>query len=373
MRVCAAPARAVNGMAMPAGRHAATVVAAAVGYTALVVWLTWPLASMVTERLPCPQPLACTTDTPYSAWAASWVSHALLTLSPVGAANIYYPAADALFYGPAAFGVVPYALPVFAATGNAAAAIDVAFLACVALTALALHWVVWRWTDSHLAGFVAAWAVLMNRWFLWGFVAVTPHLAAIQYLPLIVYLAARPLDRWQPTLLLSALIVIQSLTDPVYVAAAVFAPLGVLALARLARRAWRPSGVRLLAVLAGAMACLVPFFHAYARVRASDPAFAEHSAWASHRKLFVLFAGVHPTDLESVWRTGSHPTTMVPAMLAVIGLGAVVAIGRRVFTSGSGLGRAWCHAGYWAVVGTLVSLSPVATYSSRTRDSRKTS
>src|SRR6185436_12370010 len=180
---------------------ATTVVAAAVCYTALVVWLTWPLASLLTVRLPCPQPTVCVFDTLYSAWAASWVSHALLTLSPVGAANIYYPAPDALFYGPAAFGVVPYALPVFAATGNAAAAIDVAFLACVALTALALHWVVWRWTDSHLAGFVAAWAVLMNRWFLWGFVAVTPHLAAIQYLPWIVYLAARPLDRWQPALL----------------------------------------------------------------------------------------------------------------------------------------------------------------------------
>jgi hypothetical protein len=32
----------------------------------------------------------------------------------------------------------------------------------------------------------------MNRWVLWGFVASTPHLAVLQYLPLIVFLAAAP-------------------------------------------------------------------------------------------------------------------------------------------------------------------------------------
>src|SRR5262245_61043982 len=115
---------------MSIGRHATTVVATAAVYTTLTLWLTWPLAAMLSAWLPCPRPLVCTFDTPYSAWAVTWVSHALLTLSPVGAANIYYPAPDALFYGPAAFGVVPYAIPVFAATGSAAAAINVAFLAC---------------------------------------------------------------------------------------------------------------------------------------------------------------------------------------------------------------------------------------------------
>jgi hypothetical protein len=348
-------------MAMPAGRHAATVVAAVVGYTALVVWLTWPLASLLTVRLPCAGSLVCGYDTVYSAWAASWVSHALLTLSPIGAANIYYPAPDSLFYGPAALGVVPYALPVFAATGNASAAINVAFLICAVSTALALHWVVWRWTGSHLAGFVAAWAFLMNRWFLWGFVAVTPHLSAIQYLPLIVYLAARPLERWQPAVLLCLLITIQCLTDPVYVAAAVLAPLGVLALVRLVRRAWRPSGLRLLAVLVGAIVGLVPVLYAYARVRARDPGFAGQSLWAFFPQFFRPFAGVVPTDLTTLWWSGDRPITMAPAMLGLIGLGSVIGLARRKLCAGSGLGLAWRHAGLWAVVGTWVSLSPIAT------------
>src|SRR6185369_7879430 len=165
----------------------------------------------------CTRPVPCPYDTVFSAWAVSWVSHALIT-DPfhVGSANIYYPSSDALYYGPATLGAVPYALPVFLATGNAAAAINTAFLSSVALTALALHWVVWRWTGSTLAGFVAAWAFLMNRWFLWGFVAVTPHLAAIQYLPLIVFLAARPLSNVRKVIVLTVLVTLQCLTDPVY-------------------------------------------------------------------------------------------------------------------------------------------------------------
>ena len=336
--------------------------ALAVGYTALAVWLTWPLASMLATALPCTDSYTCQFDTVFSAWAASWVSHALATAPlHVGSANIYYPSSNALYYGPAALGAVPYALPVFLATGNAAMATNAAFLASIVLTALATHWVVWRWTDSHPAGFVSAWAFLMNRWFLWGFVAVTPHLAAVQYLPLIAFLAARRLSTVRQAIVLMGLVTLQCLTDPVYVAVAVLLPLWALALSRIARPAWRRSGWWLAAVLAGSLAVLLPLLAAYARARAMEPLLAKQSAWGSSAMLYAAFAGLPPNDLSALLWRGDAPTTIAPAILGIILTGVVVAAVRGWRGQWSGLGHAWRHAGLWAFVGTWLSLSPVAT------------
>jgi hypothetical protein len=291
----------------------------------------------------------------------SWLSHALTTAPwHAGEANIYYPDPRALYYGPAGFGAVPYALPAFVVTGNAAVAANVAFLSSVALTALALHWVVWRWTRSAAAGFVAAWTLLVNRWFLWGFVATTPHLAAIQYLPLIAFLAAEPLWTRRRALVLLALITLQCLTDPVYVAPAVMIPLGVLALSRLGRRAWRSSGWRLFGVLAAVPLCLAPFMIGYVRVRMDNPALARQSLYL-HGAAGVL----SPTDLTTLF--WSSPTPQLPpptsigfAVLGLIALGGLSGALGRLRGAGSGLGRPWAHAALWALVGTVISLNAVA-------------
>lgn len=337
-------------------------------YTALTVWFTWPLAATSGDRLPCTNPSSCTYDTPYSAWAVSWVSRALATApSTLAGANIYHPARNALFYGPAGFGAVPFAMPVFAATGNAATAINVAFLSCTALTATALHWVAWRWTASTLAGFVAAWTFLVNRWFLWGFVATAPHLAAIQYLPLIVFLAARPLAGWPAALGLLSLITLQCLTDPAYAAPAVLVPLGVLALSRIARPARRPEGWRLVAVLAAAVVLQVPVLAGWASVRANDPDFAEQTVWKLHPLLAAEFANVPPTDLSRLlWSGGgattTPPTATAPPILGLIALGALVAVvRRRRGADGRDLAAAWRHGAFWTVLGIVISLSPIAT------------
>jgi hypothetical protein len=290
----------------------------------------------------------------------SWIGHALTT-SPLELpnANIFWPDRLALYYGPSPFGVVPYALPAFLATGSAAAGTNTALLVSAALTALALHGVVWRWTGSAAAGFVAAWTLLVNRYYIWGFVPTTPHLTTIQYFPLIVYLAAGPLQGWWRPLALLALVAAQCLSDPVYVGPAVVAPLGVLALSRLARRPWRQSGWRLLGVLALLPLALAPFLAGYLRVRLANPALRSQTPWAGATALLA----VEPTHLNSLfWRTSTPlavPTTVgliVVGLIAAGGLAGVLCWRRGI---GSGLGRRWAHAGFWVVVGTFIALSPV--------------
>jgi hypothetical protein len=344
------------------GHVLARLVVGLVGYLGLTIWLTWPLASELGTKLPCPDP-TCEFDTVYSAWVMSWLSHAL-TSAPwhVADANIYAPAPQALYYGPAGFGAVPYALPAFVATGNAAVALNVVLLACASSTALALHWVVWRWTGSMAAGFLAAWTLLMNRWYLWGFAATVTHLTALQYLPLIVFLAALPSSTFRQALVLLALVVIQCLTDPVYVAPAVLAPLGVLAASRIARRAWRPSGWRLLGVLAAVPLCLAPFVLGYVQVRLQNPGLARQTLWKI--AAMAVQIGVHRTDLATLfWRTpGPRMPAPISVGLVVIGLvaaGGLTGAFRWWRGAGSGLGRPWAHAALWVLVGTFISLTPM--------------
>lgn len=341
---------------MPRLGRSTRVAGLCLGYLGLVVWFTWPLAAAPGTTLPNTS-FACTHDTLYSAWAQAWVSHAITTApTRVADANIFFPDSHALFYGPAAFGAVPWSLPVFLATRNAALATNVAFLLCLALTAVAMHWVVWRWTGLDSAGFLAAWGLLTSPWLLWGFIPTAPHVAALQYFPLIVFLAAEPrMDRRRGTLLI-ALIAIQCLTEPVYVAPAVLAPLGLLALSRIARPAWRLHGVRLLLVLAAALVCVAPFLLGYAWVHAHNPALATQTPW---RRLII------PTDLSKLLWSGSDATSMGPVMLVTIVAGALLAGWNRWWGSTAIPSRAWNHGLFWALAGTLISISPVALWGLR--------
>src|SRR5262249_32249838 len=132
------PARAsfFGSRRMPSCRDAARILALLAVYMGLTVWLTWPLAASLGSKLPCPARLVCYFDVLYSAWAVSWISHALTTAPwQLADANIYFPDPQALYYGPAALGAALYALPAYALTGNAAIAINVVLLVSVALTA----------------------------------------------------------------------------------------------------------------------------------------------------------------------------------------------------------------------------------------------
>src|SRR6185369_16118520 len=101
----------------------------------------------------------------------------------------------------------------FAATGNPTLALNLVLLGCIAATATSLHRVVVHWSGSELGGFVGGWTFLTARWVLWEFFPTAPSYSVLQYLPLIVLLAATPATRWRNALRLAPLIALQCLTD----------------------------------------------------------------------------------------------------------------------------------------------------------------
>lgn len=322
-------------------------------YGCATIWLTWPLAQASFTSLPCTTK-ACSFDTTYSAWVLAWGSHALVTPGVrLADANIFYPAPDALYYGPAGFGALPFFLPVFVLTGHAGFATNVMLLLSATLSALSLHWVVRRWTGLESAGFVAGASLLVHPWYLWGFVGVTPHLAPIAYFPLIAFLAARQDLHWRGALLLTVLIVAQCLTDPVYVAAAVVAPLGLLALSRLACRRSRRDGLVLAGALATSLLCLLPFLLGYLRVRAANPQIEEQTSWRNT---------LRATYLEGLFWSGNQPTTIAPAALVLIAIGLALlarrALSRRALPHDVG----WRHGALWLLAGAFVSLTPTGVW-----------
>jgi len=333
-------------------------IAVIAGYLAFVTWLTWPLWSQSAAALPCTNP-ACGFDPLYSAWVLAWESHALVTAPlRIGDGNIFFPTRQAVFYGPAGFGALPYFAPAYAFSGNPAVAVAALIILCAALTAAALHAVVQQWTGRHVAGAVAALVFLTNRWVLWGFLPSAPHLMPLQYFPFIALLAAGRLEsrgRWWGLL---GLVALQCLTDPVYVALAVLVPLGVLALMRCARRVLRREGVLLGALIVAALVALAPVFAGYAAVRRANPNLVQQTLWMRPRA---------PSELTQLFWWGEAPTTIAPAGLFLIVVGGILALVRRraAARTGSTLERptshAWAHALLWAVVGTVISLDPRST------------
>ena len=318
-------------------------------YAGVVVWLTWPLARHLTTHLPGGRP-----DALYMAWVLAYESHALTT-APLALldTNIFHPARRTLFYGDTGFGMLPYFLPTFVLTGNPTLAINVAFLGCIALTASALHLVVHRWTGSHLAGLVAGWTLLTRPWVLWEFIPSAPSYAVLQYFPAIVLLAATP-ERLLPLL---PLVVLQCLTDVVYVAPAVLVPLGVLALGRTLRSRTRAAGLRLLTVLALALVVLAPVYLGHRAVWAANPLLQFQSYWTS------FLAPMWPTLLPSALSHGPIAVGYAPLLLIVAG--ALSAARRRLRGETEWRRRAWLHGGFWAAVGTFISMTPVVSWSGR--------
>ena len=261
-------------------------------YLSLVVWLGWPLPARLGTHLPRTT-FSSDFDTLYTTWALAWETHAVTT-DPARLidANIYHPAAAALLYGPTAFGALPFFAPVFLATANPVLAINVTLLLALGLTALGAHLVVARWTGSEPAGFVAGAVFLTNRW-MWQWAPAAPQFAVLVYLPWIMYLAAAPTG-WRATWALLALVALQTLAEPVYLAPAVLGPLAVLATGRIASPGARAAGVRLLAVTIMAAALLAPLYVGYAGVRAANPSLAQQTLWRNEALMPLLL----PTRLS---------------------------------------------------------------------------
>jgi len=321
-------------------------------YALAVAGITWPLASVMSTHLTATA-LGSQCDQHHAIWALAWESHALATApSTFLDANIYWPAKHALLYAAASFGSLPYFAPVFLTTGNPALSMNVVFLLGVTLTAAALHLVVVRWTGSYLAGAIAGATFVCTRWVLWEWLPAAPQYAILVYVPFIVGLAARPQLDTRGTLALAALVALQSLTDLVYVAPAVFAPLGVVAAARLVRPTTRREGARLLGALALALLPLAPLCLGLLWVKWENPDLAAQSVWKP------IFAA---TPISRAL-FGRLVAVAVPIVTLVLVAAGAVSRARRPRDDDAVRARAWACALTFATVGTCLALPYNATW-----------
>jgi hypothetical protein len=325
----------------------ARVAKVALCYTLLAAWLTWPLAGSLATHLPRNFP-GWDFDQNYSGWVLAWESRALVDGNAhLADANIYHPESGTLFYGPLALGALPLFAPLFLSTGNPTLALNFVFLAGIALSATLLHLVVRAWSGSHAAGAVAAVAFLANRWLLLILVPSVPHLAVLFYFPLIVFLAATSALRWRAALLLLVLVVLQCLTDPVYVAPAVLAPLLILAVYRGARAATRGRGVRLAAIVAVATSIVGAVFLPYLSLRAENPNLAQQTNWP-RPKLEAL-------DLPGGLFSPLSPLA-IPSLALLLIVVAVAVAAWRGWRGSRAEASAFRHALLWSGLGILLSL-----------------
>jgi hypothetical protein len=332
-------------------------VAVGIAYLAATIWLTWPLGSVAASQLPMVN-IISRGDLLLMAWALVHASRTLVTAPwSLPDANIYHPTPRSFFYGETGLGAVPYFAPVFLATGNVSLAINVLFLGCVAMTALAVHAATHHWSRSHLAGFVAGATFLTAPWVLWTWVPAAPNYAVLQYLPFIVVLAARRLKTWRATVGLAALVVVQGLTSA-YVAAATLLPLAALAAARLVRRSTRAPGLRLVAALALASVVLLAASWGYVLVRRDNPRLAVQSLYTSTRLAWTVI----PDQLFQTRR----PTALLPVVWVLIACGLFVRlVGRDRIGDPPGMATAWRHCGLWMAVGLYFSLTPIVVWHGR--------
>ncbi|MCH2173733.1 hypothetical protein MK489_23395 [Myxococcota bacterium] len=317
-------------------------------YAIVLVWLTWPLASRPGTLVPNTK-LAAQSDGGHALWALAWETHALTTdPARLPDANIYHPAESALFYGPTAFGALPFFGPVFLASGNPVLAMNAVFLGGLTLTAWVLHLVAARWTGSFLGGFLAAWTLLTTRWTLWHWIPMVPYWALLFPFPLVMFLTSRPAMRGRPMLLLLLpLLVLQCLIDPVYLASALILPLSLLGLWRLLCPSTRRNGLLLLTTIGFAVLCLAPVYAGYARVQTENPSLPNQTVW-NREDL---------TRLPGAFLAPRAPTAVPAATLVLVGLGAgILAVRtRRTETRDT---SAWRHGAFWACAGVVLSLEP---------------
>jgi len=317
----------------------------------LVALLTWPLPARVTTELPyTPRGF----DSLLLGWALAHETRALTDPAVSFAdGSAFHPSPRSLLYGEAAFAALPLFAPSFLATGNPTLALDVTLLGGLLLTAASLHVVAVALTASQGAGCVAGLVFLATPWVHRVWAPAAPNYALLAFLPWIVLATAEPRAprSWRAALVLLVLIVAQGLVSA-YVAAAVLAPLLLLAVCRLPRARSRAGGARMLAVTLAAATVLAAVYSMHLAVRGlvPDPG---NTFWAT--------SFLPPIDLPLGLRSPDLPLAVPSAALLVIVLGGLALLlgpdARR-----DGLGRrGWSAAAFWVATGILISLPPRTT------------
>ncbi len=315
--------------------------------TALTLWRTWPLASM----LGAGAPTLTYFDWIYTSWTLAWQVHAIAIGAPLAAANIYHPAPDALFYGPLCTGLLPLFAPVYWASGNALLAVEVAYLFAVMLTGVSVHLVVRAWTRSWAAGAVAVATLFACD----GSIAMTapaPQWAALAFFAPLVWALDRA-STWRGAAIVALLATAQCLTEPVYVAPAVIGLVCAAGVLRLFATKTRPTGIRLLVAAAASVALLLPLVIGFLRVRLANPALAAQTLWPTTEYV------ASPTEVAAVWLQNLPQELplrfLVPALAAVA---LIRAFDRSRATTVHAI--TWLDAGLLAVLPFALWLAAIA-------------
>jgi hypothetical protein len=242
-------------------------------YGAIACALSWPLVTSVgTAVLAIRIALA---DVLLIVWATAWGGHALAT-NPAALfeGNTFYPSGKAIVGSEHALGTLPIFAPVWAATGNPIAAFNVHLLLMVALSGLAMHVLVRRWTGSETAAYVAgiAFAAAPWRMNLWS---NAPHLLATAYLPVTVLCLDRTLVRPSvPAVLCGAIALALEIACSFYLGAIALAGVAAYLVADLVVRGVRARLAPLLgavALVAAAMLLVLPVTLPYLGTARSEP------------------------------------------------------------------------------------------------------
>ena len=162
-----------DGSASPPVRALYELALVVVGFSALIVAVTWPLASHPATLAYKPQ----SSDGQFSVWNVAWVAHALLT-DPrhVFDANIFYPHRGTLTYSETNLAAGALGVPAYWATHSAYATHNLVLLASFVLNATGMYYLARHVAENRWAASVAALA--------FGF---TPYLFAhLQHMQLLL-------------------------------------------------------------------------------------------------------------------------------------------------------------------------------------------
>jgi hypothetical protein len=149
------------------------------------------------------------------AWTLAWNNHAMLDGVPsYWDANIFYPATQTLALSEHLFGISLFSLPVYAATRNPALAYNVVWLFSFPASAMAAHWLAWRYTRDHIASMLAG---VIYAFCFFKILHGGGHLQIVWsfWLPMALLLIAWWIERprWRTAIALTAAITLQVLSS----------------------------------------------------------------------------------------------------------------------------------------------------------------
>jgi hypothetical protein len=179
----------------------AAVLAVAVAYGVLAVWVTWPLALAWRDHLVALDParagdtaLLGEADHLLNLWILSWVQHALTTApARLFDANIFHPLPDALATGEHMLGAWPWFAPAYVATGSPTAGANALVLASFVVGGLGAWWLVADLTGRRLAGFAAGLVFAFAPWRLFWLVHL--QLVGVHLFPFVLLFLHRAATR----------------------------------------------------------------------------------------------------------------------------------------------------------------------------------